>query len=613
MKKILLLIGVVLFSITILNAQNVKKSEVFVQLFGTKYYLHTIKDGETVDAIARAYGVSIQDINMQNKALVGKMTPGTRIKIPVMGENTTPGYTQQFVYHTVERKQTMYSICKQYGVTEDDIYKYNPSTKAGLKAGTVLKIPVGNPGKPDRQDAEFVYHTAKQNETLLSLSERYSIEIDEIVKYNPSLKNGIPQGTIIRLPRIIADDKNLEDIAENQVDEIDLIKDRAKRKEDYIPCDDYHYQNSKTFKIALLLPLFINDNASISESVKSEPDKKQLIKNSERIFEFYNGVLLAIKKHQNNGEKVCLYVYDTENNFATTDRILTEPELKKMDLIIGPLYTDNVVKVARFSTENQIAMISPFAQKNEILHNNPYLYQFSPSTATSIAQTTDFFSQLSNSNIVVVHNGSASEIEMTKIYRDNLTRSYFSDKNVPDMIFKEIDIHNGGISRVEEAMNLAKNNVILIPSNDEVFITKVVNQLATIVKTNKYKVTLFGSQSWEKYVNIDVEFLQNMNFCYRSNSFIDYSKTEVKMFVSDFREFFNIEPGIYGFSGYDIADYFISKLVKHGKYFQFCDEGQENGLIYKFDFQRVNPTSGFENKSTFVLRYGNNFELEQAD
>jgi len=180
------------------------------------------------------------------------------------------------------------------------------------------------------------------------------------------------------------------------------------------------------------------------------------------------------------------------------------------------------------------------------------------------------------------------------------------------MIFKEINYKSGGIARVQEAMSATNTNVLLIPSNDEVFITNVVNQLATVVKTNKYKVVLFGSQSWEKYINIDVEFLQSMNFCYRSNSFTDYNNTAVKLFVSEFRDRFNTEPGIYGFSGYDIAKCFITKLYKHGKYFCFCDDDNEQGLIYKFDFKRVSPVGGFENQSTFVLRYGKDFSVEEA-
>jgi hypothetical protein len=112
--------------------------------------------------------------------------------------------------------------------------------------------------------------------------------------------------------------------------------------------------------------------------------------------------------------------------------------------------------------------------------------------------------------------------------------------------------------------------------------------------------------------DIDIEFLQSMSFSYRSPSFIDYGDDKVKNFVAQFRNLYNTEPGIYGFSGYDIAKFFIGELIKHGKYFQFCLSGEEKGLVYKFNFQRVNPAGGFENHSNYVLKYGENFTIEPA-
>ena len=44
--------------------------------------------------------------------------------------------------HIVRERQTLYSICKAYQVTPEDIYKYNPAVKEnGLKKNTILIIP----------------------------------------------------------------------------------------------------------------------------------------------------------------------------------------------------------------------------------------------------------------------------------------------------------------------------------------------------------------------------------------------------------------------------------------------------------------------------------------
>lgn len=597
-------------------AQEIQKSQTFVQLFGTKYYLHTMRSGETLDAIAKAYNTTVQEIKINNVS-ISNYQPGVVIRVPVMADNATPGNSQEFAYHTVEKKQTLYSICKKYGVTEDDIYKYNPQAKLGLKAGEVLKIPIGKAIEPDKQDIDFVYHTVKQNETFNSISQLYGVEISDIVKYNPQSKFAMKPGDIIRLPKTNITNKNSLDVAEQNETEIvstDAVRRKAMEKSDYCPCENYRYTSSKTIKIALMLPLFINDNSVLSASYKSDPNKNSLKRGSDKIYEFYEGFLMAIKDFQMTGKTLQVNVYDTENSTTKTDQILQNPELKQMDIIIGPLYTENVIRAAKFANQNQIPMVSPFAVRNDLLKDNPYLFQFTPSVATSIEQTADYFGSLENASVIVVHNNKPNEIEQIKNYRDNLTRSYFSKNQVPDLIFKEVDFNNGGLSRVTEAMSPNKTNVILMPSTDEIFITKVINHLTNLQKNNNYKVVLFGAQSWEKYSNIDVEFLQSNNFCYRTQSFIDYENDRVKNFVSEFRDLYNAEPGIYGFSGYDIAKYFIGQLEKHGKYFQFCikENSRDKGLVYKFDFKRVNPVGGFENRSTYVIKYGSDYTLQSA-
>ncbi|MBQ5452387.1 MAG: LysM peptidoglycan-binding domain-containing protein [Bacteroidales bacterium] len=618
MKKYIFLLGLG-FALSCFNAafsQTIEKSESFIMLFGTKYYLHTIKEGQTLETIAKAYNTTVQEIKMNNQG-VQNFQAGVLIKVPVIADSATPANKQEFVYHKVERKQTLYSICKKYGVTEEDIYKYNPQTRLGLKTGETLQIPVGKNENPDREDINFIYHTVKQNESFNSISQLYGVEISDIVKYNTQAKYNMKPGDVLRIPKIYStseiDTSNLAEGGDIQYSD-DQIRKKAMLNADYCDCATYKHSFSKTLKISLMLPLFLADNRSLSEGYKSDPSKNALKKNSERIYEFYEGFLIAVKEFQQENRNIQVNIYDTKNNTSTTDEILMKPELKNSDLIIGPLYTDNVAKAAKFANANHIPMVSPFAVRNTLLNDNPYLFQFTPSAAASIYESTDFFGMYENARVIAVHGGTPSELEHIKYYKENLTKNLVNDNRIPGLIFKEIDFNNGGLSRITEAMSPTENNIILIPGNDEVLITQIINHLTTLQKTEKYKVVLFGSQSWERYSNIDIEFLQSMSFSFRSPSFIDYGNDRVKNFVSQFRTLYNAEPGIYGFSGYDIAKFFIGELIKHGKYFQFClgGEKEEKGLVYKFNFQRVNPAGGFENRSNYVLKYGENFTVEPA-
>ena len=49
---------------------------------------------------------------------------------------------QKFYIHTVEKKQTVYSISKLYAVSINDIYTFNPKAKTDFLIGIKLKIPI---------------------------------------------------------------------------------------------------------------------------------------------------------------------------------------------------------------------------------------------------------------------------------------------------------------------------------------------------------------------------------------------------------------------------------------------------------------------------------------
>ena len=51
------------------------------------------------------------------------------------------GYSQS--KHTVVKGETLYSISKKYNVKPDDIIKLNPDAKDGVKENTVLTLPSG--------------------------------------------------------------------------------------------------------------------------------------------------------------------------------------------------------------------------------------------------------------------------------------------------------------------------------------------------------------------------------------------------------------------------------------------------------------------------------------
>ena len=124
---------------------------------------HTIQPGETLYKLSVKHGVSVERICRANPGLsVKNFRIGQVIAIPPSGKVSSevkapaPVETPQVQtpqkneplkpkcrdMHKVERKETVYSICRMYGITEEELIAANPEIKnKKLKKGKFLCIP----------------------------------------------------------------------------------------------------------------------------------------------------------------------------------------------------------------------------------------------------------------------------------------------------------------------------------------------------------------------------------------------------------------------------------------------------------------------------------------
>jgi LysM repeat protein len=117
-----------------------------------------------------------------------------------------------FVIHKVEPKETLYSVSRRYGVSVDDIKKFNPSAAAGLKVGQVIKVPskttaASTPVKVQTtqtvttsSSANPKTHKVAAKETLYSISRKYGVSVDALKKSNPGIEAGLKIGQNINIP-----------------------------------------------------------------------------------------------------------------------------------------------------------------------------------------------------------------------------------------------------------------------------------------------------------------------------------------------------------------------------------------------------------------------------
>lgn len=102
---------------------------------------------------------------------------------------------QQYKSHAVQQGETVYSIAKNYGVSEETIYNLNPDTRNGLKVNSILIVPSNNLISSGSSHRNFREHRVKNKETLFGIAQIYNVSIDDIKKlnrelYSRELRNG---------------------------------------------------------------------------------------------------------------------------------------------------------------------------------------------------------------------------------------------------------------------------------------------------------------------------------------------------------------------------------------------------------------------------------------
>ncbi|MEQ1440118.1 LysM peptidoglycan-binding domain-containing protein [Fontimonas sp. SYSU GA230001] len=100
---------------------------------------HVVGQGDTLAAIARRYGVSVAELSRVNRLESSeKIRVGQQLTIPQRGTPARSGYRQ----HTVSKGQTLESIARRYGVSVADLRSANDLDGSTLiKVGQTLRVP----------------------------------------------------------------------------------------------------------------------------------------------------------------------------------------------------------------------------------------------------------------------------------------------------------------------------------------------------------------------------------------------------------------------------------------------------------------------------------------
>ena len=131
--------------------------------------------------------------------------PEEEVIIEVKKKALTPTASETIITHNVKPKESFFGISRNYNVTIDDILEWNGlNIMDGLKIDQELKLVVAK-SQLEAVDLPLtteVIHEVKKGETLWSISKKYGVTIEEILKWNNKGADTLALGEMLKILKI---------------------------------------------------------------------------------------------------------------------------------------------------------------------------------------------------------------------------------------------------------------------------------------------------------------------------------------------------------------------------------------------------------------------------
>jgi LysM repeat protein len=689
-------VAVILILLSIYPAAGqvlVERSKDKVVISGVTYYIHQVRKGETAYSIAKAYGLSVEELNRENPPALYGIHTGQTLRIPIRLVQEKPvTFTEiasskhddaRFLYHILKAGETIYFLSKTYGVSENEIISNNPGIDiTKLSVGTELAIPrkefmtsqqkfddsskagntpttvknatreenrpqpeikqepqIGQQSKtiePEKekplppQEKGFFFHKVQNGESLSSIADKYGVTLREIKKANRDLR--FPQvGDYVRIPGTQPVEKlETKPVTKDTVHVPVLIPSVNYEK----PSEFTAVKDLKgSLNVAVLLPFYLNENSMRSEIdsskvVKGKKSYKVIPRDDSWIYpmsvdfiEMYEGILLAADTLRALGLDITINTFDIKKDTFALHRLLRDGKLKGMDLIIGPVYSNNLAIVANWAKDENIPVVSPVPlYDNSILNGNPQLFLASSTLDVAQQCLAEKMKEYADQNFVFVHADTLGVDDDVRKFKKMLLTEISTRVPFEDIKFREFPFYsrsmfnNDSINRLEHTLSDRTKNIIIIASEDPPVISETIIDIHSLIK--RYDLKVFGYPVLRDLDNLDPKYFFDLDLQIFSPYWIDYSKGDVINFNSRFRQKFLTEPTerSYAWEGYDIAYYFMSGIALHGKEFVEHPSIHHPDLLQTdFDFVNNSPDRGFENRNLYQIHYTKEYEVHLDD
>lgn len=586
---------------------------------------HTVTPKETFYSISKEYKVSVDDLKKINEELlVDGLKIGQVIKIP---NNNSSGKNQEkkalvtndkkaevdkksksnkVKYHIVEPKETKFGISKKYGITIQELEELNPEIVSNLEIGYKLRISGTSENSEQVSQTEnksilvlpkavspepiegqilkkqilngFENYEVQPKETLYSLAQTFCISQEELLVLNPSLKEGLKVGMMLKVPS----KGSLVMIPKTKAVFLDLTK-------------SINTVDKK--QLVLLLPF--NASKIQSDTLKSLSSR---LKNDAFLnvtLDFYSGVLMAIDSAKIMGLNVDVRIFDSEESkySSNVSNLIKENNFEDTDAIIGPFYQQYVEEVAELVKEKNIPVISPLSKDFGKTYSN--LYQSIPTIE---------YGKRAMFNYMMANKGNILIVSDPK----KLANKEFINKNYPAA--KYIPFNESGVIDLDILRStLVKStiNYVVLDTEKTSMILNTTKALLNELANFQIQIVIIEPNDTLDFEEISMKQLTTLKLLYPSLIRDNNSEKSI-VFGNNYKAINKIFPSQYAIRGFDVTFDTLLRLSQGKSFEESANDYKTEQVESMFEYSKKD-SEAYCNQGVYIMEFQEDLSVKQVN
>jgi len=436
---------------------------------------------------------------------------------------------------------------------------------------------------------DTIVHEVERKETLFSISQKYKININDILELNPQLRNSrLKRKSKILIPVI-------ETIQENTLVE----KDSLPTEDDLLRLDSIFVKKRKRdnqLNLSVLLPFRSNTvNYDSIEEVESLFEDRNLYTIT---LDFYSGILYAIEDLRELNVSINLNVFDTENSINKINEISSENLVKDSDVIIGPLIPRNFETFSNIELLESIPKVFPLSTI-PIKIIKGVIQSVTPKNLLRERMINYLDKNLDREeNIVIIADSLNNEIDskLSEIFPNSIKiKPEFEGYILPELL--------------DSLLVDSLPNKVIVESEIFTLISSVVSQLNSQI-TSERDVKLYTTYRGNQYddPSINIKDLGNLAFTYTSIS-KKINNDSISKFESRYLNLFGSLPNKDVIRGYDVTKDILLRVLIDKNLNRTTKYDEQSYTESKFLYKK-DTLGGLFNSSMFILRH-REYDIEE--